>query len=197
MTLRYDTRSRVSTYTHSWVSGIEPDFGAFESIATTLVGSAVSSVTFSSIPQTYKHLQIRILGRTTRVSNDATISIQLNSDTGSNWSNHNMFGDGSATSSGGGGSRAYDFTGVCLGVGSSAAANIFGVGVTDIFDYANTDKYKTIRTLTGSDRNGSGNVSVQSANWRNNNAITSIGFFDSSGANIATNTHIALYGIKA
>ena len=196
MTLRYDTRSRVSTYTQSWVGG-EPDFGVFESIATTLVSSAVSSVTFSSIPQTYKHLQIRILGRTARASTDATISIQLNTDTGSTWSNHNVLGDGSAASSGGGGGRTYDYTGVCLCVGSSAAANIFGVGVTDILDYANTNKYKTIRTLTGNDRNGSGNVSLQSANWRNTNAITSIGFFDSSGYNIATNTHFALYGIKA
>ncbi len=195
MTFRYDTRSRVSTYTQSWVGG-EPDFGVFESISTTVVSSAVSSVTFSSIPQTYKHLQIRILARTARVSTDATISIQLNSDTGSTWSNHSLFGDGSTTSSGGGGGRTYDYTGVCLCVGSSATANIFGVGVTDILDYANTDKYKTIRTLTGGDRNGSGNVSLQSANWRNTNAITSIGFFDSSGANIATNTHFALYGIK-
>ena len=193
---RFDNRSRVSTYTQSWVGG-EPDFGAFESIATTLVSSAVSSVTFSSIPQTYKHLQIRILGRTARASTDATISIQLNIDTGSTWSNHNVLGDGSGAFSSGGGGRTYDYTGVCLCVGSSAAANIFGVGVTDILDYANTNKYKTIRTLTGNDRNGSGNVSVQSANWRNTNAITSIGFFDSSGANIATNTHFALYGIKA
>ena len=61
MTLRYDSRSRVSTYTQTWVSNADPDFGAFESIATTLVSSAVSSVTFSSIPQTYKHLQIRSL----------------------------------------------------------------------------------------------------------------------------------------
>jgi hypothetical protein len=196
MTLRYDTRSRVSTYTQSWVSNADPDFGVFESIATTLVSSAVSSVTFSSIPQTYKHLQIRVLGRTARVNTDATIAIQLNSDTGSTWSNHALKGDGSAVAASGGGGRTYDYTEVCLGAGSSASANIFGVGVTDILDYADTNKYKTIRTLSGNDKNGSGSVGLLSANWRNTNAITSIGFFDSSGANIATNTHFALYGIK-
>ena len=39
MTLRYDSRSRVSTYTQSWVSNADPDFGAYESIATTTVGA--------------------------------------------------------------------------------------------------------------------------------------------------------------
>lgn len=191
---RFDNRSRVSTYTQSWVGG-EPDFGAFESIATTTLSTATASVTFSNIPQTYKHLQIRILGRTTRAATEATISIQLNSDTGSTWSTHQLSGDGSTTSNSGGGSRAYDYTGVCLGVGTSASANIFGVGITDILDYANTNKYKTIRTLTGKDLNGSGSVGLYSANWQNTAAITTILFTDSSSNNLATNTSIALYGI--
>ena len=193
---RFDNRSRVSTYTQSWVGG-EPDFGAFESITTTVVSTPVASVTFSSIPQTYKHLQIRIFGRTTRVSTDATISIQLNSDSGSTWSTHQMSGNGTVTSSSGGGSRTYDYTGACLGAGSSASANIFGAGITDILDYANTNKYKTIRTLSGADFNGSGNIGLLSGNWRNTDAITTILFTDSSFNNLATNTSIALYGIKA
>lgn len=169
--------------------------GDFEQIASTVVSTPVANVTFSSIPQTYKHLQIRILGRTTRAATEATISIQLNSDSGSTWSTHTLSGDGSIASAGGGGNRTYDFTGVCLGTGSSATANMFGVGITNILDYANTNKYKTILTLTGKDLNGSGSVGLLSANWRNTAAITTILFTDSSFNNLATNTSIALYGI--
>jgi len=71
MTLRYDTRSRVSTYTQTWVSGLEPEFGSFDSIATTTIGAtAASEIIFSSIPQTYKHLQIRGL-----IRNSVTVAV--------------------------------------------------------------------------------------------------------------------------
>ena len=62
MTLRWDTRSRVSTGVQSWMYGVttDPDYGAYESIGTTVITSDTASVTFSSIPQTYKHLQLRM-----------------------------------------------------------------------------------------------------------------------------------------
>ena len=195
----FGLRSRVGTGIGSWLGaglGVTT-FGAFESIATTVVSSPVASVTFSSIPTTYKHLQIRILGRTTRATVQATISLRFNGDSGATWSTHQLSGDGSATSSSGGGSRAYDYVGVCLGTGSSATAGIFGAGITDILDYADTNKYKTIRTLTGKDVNGSsGSVGLLSANWRNTDAIHTIFFQDSSFNNLDTGTSIALYGIN-
>jgi hypothetical protein len=83
-----------------------------------------------------------------------------------------------------------------LAAGASASANIFGVGVCDILDYADTNKYKTVRTLTGRDFNGSGDVRLHSTNWRNTATVTSIKVSDSSGANLAQYTSVALYGIK-
>lgn len=101
MTLRYDARSRVSTYTQSWVTNADPDFGAFESIATSVVGSGgVSSVTFSSIPAGYKHLQLRGMGQTNRGTYGIDeLGIRFNGDTASNYSAHMVLGDGASASS--------------------------------------------------------------------------------------------------
>jgi hypothetical protein len=65
----------------------------------------------------------------------------------------------------------------------------------DILDYANTNKYKTTRTLIGRDRNGAGIMLFHSGLYQSTNAITSLKFFPSTG-NFAQYTQFALYGIK-
>jgi hypothetical protein len=72
----------------------------------------------------------------------------------------------------------------------------FGANIIDILDYANTNKYKTTRTLSGGDNNGSGFVQFMSGNWRNTNAVTSIDIFQVDGDTIAEYSQFALYGIK-
>ena len=73
---------------------------SYESIATTTVGAlGASSVTFSSIPSTYKHLQLRWIARSNRVAAQDFVDIRLNSDTGANYSAHLLYGDGSAATS--------------------------------------------------------------------------------------------------
>ncbi len=189
MTLRYDTRSRVSTYTQSWVSNADPDFGVFESIATTTVGaSAVSEIIFSSIPQTYKHLQIR--GITRNSVTEGNFRIQFNSDTAANYSHHQLTGDGGSTASYAGSSESYITSGNFSGV-----SGIFTGVILDILDYADTNKFKTTRSLTGFDRNGAGSVSFNSGNWRSGSAITSIRLFAGNNA-FAQYSSLALYGIK-
>lgn len=171
--------------------------GDFQSIATTTVGAGgQATIEFSFIPATYKHLQIRVLGRTARATTNATIYVEFNSDTASNYSNHNLSGDGASATSDGGGSRTPDFISACMVAGASATSGIFGVGVIDILDYADTNKYKTVRSLTGRDFNGSGEVRLTSANWRSTSAITTIKLKDSSGANISQYSSFALYGIR-
>ena len=194
MTLRYDTRSRVSTYTQSWVSNADPDFGAFESITTTTLSTATASVTFSSIPATYKHLQLRCLARTNRADVSDQLRIQINSDTASNYSTHSLSCDGASATAGGTANETYMFLG--RAAGASASASIFGVTVIDIVDYANTSKYKTFRGLAGTDFNGSGNVSLLSGAWRNTAAITSVQV-TFIGSLMSEYSHFALYGIKA
>ena len=168
---------------------------AYDSIATQTVGSGGSSgVTFSSIPQTYKHLQIRVLGRTTNA--EVNFSIKFNSDAGNNYSGHYLYGDGSSAGAGtlfgGGGGPAF----VGRIPASSVGANIFGTAVIDILDYTNTNKYKTIKSLNGYDANGSGQLFFLSDLWLNTNAISSIDFIVTGTNSIAQYSSFALYGVK-
>jgi hypothetical protein len=172
-------------------TGVAAGGGAsYESIATVTVGSAVSSISFTSIPSTFKHLQVRAIQATTTTDDD--IECRFNSDTGSNYSVHRLRGNGSAASADG-------YANVTqFEVGRSpSAASAFGPLVFDILDYADTNKYTTGRSLFGSDGNGSGWIMLSSGNWRNTAAITTIQLRPSAGGNtFVTNSHFALYGIK-
>jgi hypothetical protein len=170
--------------------------GDYESIATVTVGSGGSaSVTFSSIPATYTHLQIRALSRSDRASSAGDgMLVQLNSDTGTNYSYHYIQGDGSSATSG----ADTSVTSMIIPRSGSASqtSGIFGVTVLDLLDYANTNKYKTLRTLGGNDANGSGIVALFSGLWRSTSAVTSITIDQQNGPNFVEYSSFALYGIK-
>ena len=168
---------------------------SFESIATSTVGAGgVDSITFSSIPQTYKHLQLRYIARTTRAEADDGFGIQFNSDTGTNYRYQYLAGSGSAASAYNEGSM----TGLVVPYVSAAnaPANAFGVGICDILDYRNTNKYTVAKIIGGEDGNGAGWVALNSAIWLNTAAITSITLQTNTLGNFVQHTQIALYGIK-
>ena len=194
MTLRWDSRSRVSTYTQSWVSG-EPDFGAFESIATTTVGSGgTGSIVFNSIPQTYKHLQIRFNYSANSVSDNT--HLRFNNDTSANYSCHEMYGSSTESP---GSVVSFNFvstTTAKLGYVGTTSAGFTGVGTSYILDYANTNKIKVARHLVGTQTAGSSSYILnRSVAWYNTSAITSITIVFPPGL-IGQNSHFALYGIK-
>jgi hypothetical protein len=170
------------------------DPGAMIPIATTTLSTTTASITFSDIPQSYEHLQIRFTARCTgTTAADTDIKMQFNGDTASNYSQHYLYGSGTSAAAGGAANTAYAQGGDVVRGGITA--NVFAVGILDILDYTNTNKYKTSRVLTGFDANGSGFVWFDSGSWRNTNAITSIlltPFADS----FAQYSHFALYGIK-
>jgi hypothetical protein len=169
--------------------------GDFESIATTTVGSGGQTpITFSSIPQTFKHLQLRIMSRDARTATANNVFARFNGDTAGNYSNHNLIGDGSTAISEGYTNEDAMLFG--LSTSNSAAANIFGVSIVDILDYANTNKYKTVRALMGADQNGSGSLRMWSNNWRSSSAVTSITLYAQTTPNISQYSSFALYGIK-
>lgn len=168
----------------------------YESIQTVTVGSGgSSSVTFTSIPNTYTHLQIRGIARTSRPdSNQDGLKFRYNSDTGNNYATHYLLGNGSTTGSSGGSSVSYNWIN---GITSSgAAANCFGAFVIDILDYANTNKYKTFRSLSGRDDNTAGAFWFESGLWISTTALSSITIFANTGPNISQYSSFALYGIK-
>jgi len=169
---------------------------SFESIATSTVGSGgVASVTFSSIPQTFAHLQIRYIGRDNRTSNTLdTILLQFNSSTTSYYT-HYLLGNGTTAAANGfsgSGIEIYRIT------GPSATSGIFGAGVVDILNYTSTTNNKTTRSLAGADLNGSGEIVLGSGLWyATPAAISSVKLSPTNATLFSEFSSFALYGIKA
>jgi len=168
---------------------------SYESIATVTVGAGgADSVEFTSISSSYTHLQLRYIARTSRTEADDGFAIQFNSDTGTNYRYHYLAGSGTAASAYSEGSQ----TGLAVPYVSAAnaPANTFGVGICDILDYRNTNKYTVARILGGEDGNGAGWVALNSGLWLNTAAITSIKLQTNTLGNFTQYSHFALYGIK-
>jgi hypothetical protein len=171
--------------------------GNYESIATTTLSTATASITFSSIPATYTHLQIRGLVRSDRSGQTQDIlGIRLNGDTtNANYAAHWLQGDGSsAAGSNTIGGNPYAWNG--YSPAASSTASLYGVMVLDLLDYANTNKNKVTRMLGGNDQNGSGIVHLWSTLWAQTAAVTSVTILPVFGTNLASGTTLALYGIK-
>jgi hypothetical protein len=166
---------------------------SYESIATVTADGSSASLTFSGIPQTYKHLEIRGIGQASYSSNDwGTVGVRFNNDTAGNYTRHGLNGNGSTASTYGinGTSFADIGNGAYLNTGSSV-----GISVIAILDYTNPNKYTTARGLSGVDNNGIGAVGIASGVWTSTAAITSVTLFQQN-ASFTNKTTYALYGIK-
>ncbi len=172
--------------------------GSYESIASVDVGAGgASSVTFSSIPSTYTHLQVRVSARTARAEWGDTLQVRINGDTGANYYGHYLLGNGAAIFAGSyGASTGLLYCGtVSAGL---APANTFGGPIIDILDYASVNKNKVFRVLHGADNNSSnGAVGFLSAAWNNSGtAINSLVFSVDSASNFNQYTQFSLYGVN-
>jgi hypothetical protein len=172
-------------------------------LATISLTTTSSSLVFSSIPNTYTHLQLRCFLRCDRADTADAPILRFNGDTGSNYAYFILRGDGSSPGSSSAASQTSILTTFEVPA-ASATAGIFGGMVIDIQDYANTTKYKTVRTLSGRDTNNvaGGAAAMNSGLWFKagsgvtSDAITSITLTPNYGANFVAGSHIALYGIK-
>jgi hypothetical protein len=170
--------------------------GDYESIATVTVGSGgSSSITFSSIPSTYAHLQIRGIARDSRSNAATNLYIQYNSDTGANYTAHSLYGNGSSAVAAFEGTNQTSALAARV-TGNNSASNAFGGFVIDILDYANGNKYKTSRSLAGHEDNSSGAIWFISGLWMSTSAVTSITITPVTSP-ILQYSHFALYGIKS
>jgi len=163
--------------------------GSYESIATVSVGAGGTSYAeFTSIPSTYSHLEIRGMMKN---SADEGILMRFNSDTASNYSAHYLYGTGSSAGSGNGAPLSYTYA------ASGPTSQQPSAFVISILDYADTNKYKTTRVLSGTDINGTGGyIWLFSGNWRSTSAISTIRIYPNAGT-LQQYSHFALYGIKA
>ena len=196
-TTAYGVASNSSAASNS-VTPASPS--SFESIATVTATSGQSTISFTSIPQTYKSLQIRAIVRSAGDS-IGNFSTFLNPNPGSGIGNtfHSLRGNGSTATAVGYATGTYTSVLITGNPGNQATANLFGGFIVDLIDYASTSKNKTFRIFTGLERPdlaaGSSVLALSSSLWVSTDAITSIDLVDSGGG-YATGTTFALYGIK-
>jgi hypothetical protein len=178
----------------SWVAA---STSSYESIASITASGGETSLTLSSIPSTYKHLQIRMMFRTNTADTfDGNFGLQLNNDTGSNYTTHLLNGFGASASASGG--TGFSSMGLFPRIPTtSQTSGVFNVGIIDIQDYQSTSKYKTVRAFGGTDLNGDSNygITLSSGLWLSTSAVNSVKLY-LSGNQIGAGSTFALYGIK-
>ena len=159
-------------------------------IATTTLGSAAASYTFSSISGSYTDLVLVFAGTVTTAGNN--LGLRFNSDAGSNYSTTFLEGSGTTATSNRTTGSTIISTGYQIGIGDSQSNVIW-----NIMNYANSTTYKTallrVNAPTSSAYPG---VGTEVGLWRNTNAITSITIVNVS-SNISAGSTFSLYGIAA
>jgi len=168
-------------------------------IASTTVGSGgTSTITFSSIPSTFTHLQVRLFVQSGRGTyNIDDFFMRVNGDSGNNYTRHYLMGNPVAGAVSG---NTVPDSGYRITDMGTSTGGTYGASIVDILDYTNTNKNKTFRSLNGNDTNGSlsgfqGSVSLESGLWINTAAINSITIASASGNLITQYSTVQLYGI--
>lgn len=161
----------------------------YEPIATNTLGTATASVTFSSIPAGYTDLRIVIAAKDGSANTYGAAFLTFNSDTTSNYSFTNLYGDGSSAGS----SRASSQTNLDLLIAGGSASN-FGITNVDIMNYSNATTFKTIISRGNTAQSY---INARVGLWRKTpEAITSI-TLTSGTSNYAVGSTFSLYGIKS
>jgi hypothetical protein len=166
----------------------------YEPIATTTLGSAASTITFSSIPSTYTDLRLMVSSRIeSGGTNYAALFVRFNNLGTTIYSTTRLGGDGTSAYS----NRASTQTELALtagSAGSASASGTFNLSTIDLFSYTGSTN-KTALATVSADNNGSGFVVRQVLLARTTSAITRIDLTDETGLNFATGTTATLYGI--
>ena len=191
-TVKGDTNYGVASDNSAASNSVTPASpSSFESIATA-TGSGATSITFSSIPSTYKHLQIRVIEFDNTTGN---LNMRMNGVTTNSYAWHILYGDGSNAST----NYSINAAQIFVGLQATAATSAYPlVSIIDIIDYASTSKTKTVKSISGKDGNagGASSIDISSGLFNSTNAVSSLTFFNDAGSGFNSNTKIALYGIK-
>ena len=174
--------------TASQISGhlTPPIVTSYVSLGSVKLASNTPNITFSSIPATYKHLEVRLFQRKSSGGNDA-IRMHLNADTtNGNYAYYAFYGDGTV-----GVQSITDNSGI-----GSIRENAWNTTVITIPDYTSTSKIKSYRSLTGSSSQVGSAAFYVGTVWDNTAAINSISLTVGNGSDFITGSVFALYGLK-
>lgn len=162
---------------------------------TQTLSATTTTVSFSSISQSYTDLEIKILARSTRSASDNdTIKMSFNSDTtDANYLFGEFLGDGSNPS---GFSQDADGRELSDTPATSSPANDYGYIIIEIPEYTNTSINKMAIARAGVRFSATQQrEAVQTLTWENTNAITDIDF-NLANANYASGSIFILVGYK-
>ncbi len=161
-----------------------PAANTYTQIASTTLGSAAASVTFSSIAATYTDLVLVFNGTN---SINGSLRFQLNGDTATNYSQTFVYGDGTSAVSGKNTSQTSGLTG-------SITAGTNATHIISFQNYSNTTTNKTILARA----NDTQSIVIATVNlWRSTAAINSIVVQLTGGGNFTAGSTFNLYGITA
>jgi hypothetical protein len=160
-----------------------PAGSTYSTVATTTLGSAQASYTFSSIPGTYTDLVLIVSGSISAAQN---IGVEFNGDSGSNYSFTRIYGDGSSAFS----DRVSNLVFSYLGIWGTTQSTL----VASIQNYANTTTFKT---SLGRGNWAADYVSAYVSTWRNTAAITSMKVLPAGANTLSSGTVLTLYGIAS
>jgi hypothetical protein len=157
-------------------------------LATTTLGADAASYTFGSISGSYTDL-VLIANHKWASGTRTSFTIQLNSDTGTNYSDTGLYGNGTSATSGRETGLTYNFNGVISDQWQAMTFNFL--------NYSNTTTYKTFLSRGNSlGTTAASDVNAMVHLWRSTAAITSIKLAPASG-NILAGSSYTLYGIAA
>ena len=165
----------------------------YTSIATTTLGSAQSTITFNSFSG---YTDLVLIGSVNTSTEGGSVIMRFNSDSGTNYSQTFLYGNGSSAASGRGTSTSSIYV-QGLAYGSPSAANTFAPFIANLQNYANSTTYKTVITRATGLQSSGGDVEAIVGLWRNTAAITSIVLSNNNSSNFSIGSTFTLYGIQA
>lgn len=174
---------------------------SFYKIATLTSSGSQSSFTFSSIPTTFKALQIRGIAKTANTSNngDQGFAITVDGISTSSYTWHQLYGNGSSTG------IVQNFSSSLISFDDGAptsytgTSSTFGVSIFNIIDYNSSSKYKTIQNIGGSTLNagaGGYGIGLDSGMLAGLNTVSSITISSTDTYNFVSGTTFTLYGVN-
>jgi hypothetical protein len=168
---------------------------AYDLLESETLSTGAASITFGSLNaySDYKHLQIRMVARSSVASSNQNVGLTFNGDGGSNYSTHDMEGAGSGTVGSGSGSSITSIR--AAQVVGTTVPDTWPAAIIDIYDFSNSSKNTTTRSLNGWAGSGLARMFFRSGSWQNTSAITTLTLTDGGGGFIA-GSRFSLIGIR-
>ena len=183
-----------------WDTFIKDNFntGVPVLLANVTLGAPAASITLSSIPQTHSHLYVQGYFRCEQAVTITGAALRINGDTGSNYDTQYLGANGGSAAAGELFGVTSDNAFSCFCPGSTATANVFGAASLWIPDYTDTGKNKMVLVESGG-KWGTATTNIITRQttiaWRSSVAVTSLSWFNISGANLSTGSRVSLYGM--